>query len=120
MPWSSLNLLPKPLPVMFYPHGVMGPCGLSLTMTSAQIVPHTSKNNGGKNPDVDAFNRVPGMSQATRWVSPLDDFFFTPADPSKLYCVCPPYHRIFECVRKIRQEKLRAIVVGPKWTHREW
>ena len=39
----------------------------------------------GKNPNVDAFNTVPGMAQATRWVSPLDDFFFTPADPSTLY-----------------------------------
>ena len=72
----------------------------------------------GKNPDVDAFNRVLGM--AHRWVSPLVDFFSTPADPSKLYLMCPPYHRFSDCVRKIRQEKLRAIVVGPKWTHRDW
>ena len=78
------------------------------------------KKQFGKNPDVDAFNRVPGMAQATRWVSPLEDFFSTPADPSKLYWMCPPYHRFSDCVRKIRQEKLRAIVVGPKWTHREW
>ena len=70
------------------------------------------------NPDVDPFNRVPGMAQATRWVSLLDDFFSTPADPSKWYWMCPPYHRFSNCVRKIRQEKLRAIVVGPKWTHR--
>ena len=78
------------------------------------------KKQFGKNPDVDAFNRVPGMAQATRWVSPLEDFFSTPADPSKLYWMCPPYHRFSDCVRKIWQEKLRAIVVGPKWTHREW
>ena len=78
------------------------------------------KKQFGKNPDVDAFNRVPGMAQATRWFSPLEDFFSTPADPSKLYWMCPPYHRFSDCVRKIRQEKLRAIVVGPKWTHREW
>ena len=51
------------------------------------------KKQFGKNPDVDAFNRVPGMAQATRWVSPLEDFFSTPADPSKLYWMCPPYHR---------------------------
>ena len=43
------------------------------------------KKQFGKNPDVDAFNRVPGMAQATCWVSPLEDFFSTPADPSKLY-----------------------------------
>ena len=69
---------------------------------------------------MDAFNRVPGMAQATHWVSPSDDFFSTPADPSKLYWMCPPYHLVSDCVRKIRREKLRAIVVGPKWTHREW
>ena len=78
------------------------------------------KKQFGKNPDVDAFNRVSVMAQATRWVSPLQDFFSTPADPSKLYWMCPPYHRFSDCVRKIRQEKLRAIVVGPKGTHREW
>ena len=78
------------------------------------------KNQFGKNPDVDAFNRVPGMAQATRWVSPLEEFFSTPADPSKLYWMCPPYHRFSDCVRKIREEKLRAIIVGPKWTHRVW
>ena len=78
------------------------------------------KKQFGKNPDVDAFNRVPGMAQPTCWVSPLEDFFSTPADPSKLYWMCPPYHRFSDCVRKIRQEKLRAMVVGPKWTHREW
>ena len=42
------------------------------------------KKQFGKNPDVDAFDRVPGMTQATRWVSLLEDFFSTPADPSKL------------------------------------
>ena len=47
---SSLNLLPKPLPVMFYPHGVMGPCQLSLTMASRHIGPHVSKNNLAKTP----------------------------------------------------------------------
>ena len=59
------------------------------------------------------------MAQATRWVLPSDDYFSTPADPSKLYWICPPYHRFSDCVRKTRQEKLRAIVVGPKWTHRD-
>ena len=43
------------------------------------------KKQFGKNPDVDAFNRVSAIAQATRLVSPLDDFSFTPADPSKLY-----------------------------------
>ena len=114
MLWSSLNLLPKPLPVMFYLRGVMAPCGPSLTMASRV------KKQFGKNPDVDALNRVPGMAQTPCWVSPLEDFFSTPADPSKLYWMCPPYHRFSDCVRKIRQEKLRAIVVGPRWTHREW
>ena len=74
----------------------------------------------GKNPDVDAFTRVPGMAQATRWVSPLEDFFSTPADPSKLYWMCPPYHRFSDCLWNIWQEQLRAIVVGPKCTNREW
>ena len=60
------------------------------------------------------------MAQATRWVSSLEDFFSTPAGPSKLYWMCPPYHRFSDCVRKIRREKLRAIVVGPRWTHRDW
>ena len=87
------------------------------------LTPHWAarvKKQFGKNPDVDAFNRVLGMAQATRWVSPLDDFFSTPADPSKLYWMCPPYHQFSDCVWKIWQEKLRAIVVGPEWTHREW
>ena len=78
------------------------------------------KKQFGKKHDVDAFNGVPGMAEATRWVSLLEDFFSTPADPSKLYRMCPPYHRFSDFVRKIRQEKLRAIVVVPKWTHREW
>ena len=69
---------------------------------------------------MDASNKVLGMAQATRWVSLQDDFFSTPADPSKLYWMCPPYHRTSDCARKIRQEKLRAIVVGPEWTHRKW
>ena len=64
------------------------------------------KKQFGKNLDVDPFNRVPGMAQATRWVSPLEDFFTTPADPSKLYWMSPPYHRFSDCVRKIRQGKL--------------
>ena len=78
------------------------------------------RNQFGKSPDVDASNRVPGIPQATRWVPPIEDFFSAPADPSKLYWMCPPYHRFSNCVRKIRQEKLRAIVVRPKWTHKEW
>ena len=71
------------------------------------------KKQFGKSPDVDAFNRVPGMAQDTHWGSPLDDIFSTPADPSKLYWMCPPYHQFSDCVPNIRQEKLRAIVVGP-------
>ena len=78
------------------------------------------KKQFDKKPDVDVLNRLPGIGQATRWIAPLDDFFSTPADPSKLYWMCPPYHRFSERVQNIRQEKLRAIVVGPKWTYREW
>ena len=58
------------------------------------------KKQFSKNPDSDAFNRVPGMAKATRWVSPLEDFFSTPADPSKLYWMCPPYHPFSDCVGK--------------------
>ena len=36
------------------------------------------KKQFGKKPDVDAFNGVPGMAQATCWVSPLDDFISDP------------------------------------------
>ena len=61
------------------------------------------KKQFGKDPDVDAFNRVPGMAQATRWVWALDDFFSTPADPSKLYWMCPPYHPFSDCVWKVRK-----------------
>ena len=50
MLWSSLNLLPKPLPVMFYLRGVMGPCGPSLIMASRHIRPRVSKNNLAKTP----------------------------------------------------------------------
>ena len=78
------------------------------------------KEQFGQNPDVEAFTRVPGMAQATRWVWPLNDFSSTPVDLSKLYWMCPPYHWLSECVQKIRQETLRAIDVGPKWRHREW
>ena len=60
------------------------------------------------------------MAQAIRRVSPQDDSFSTPADPSKLYWMCPPYHWFSDCVRKIRKQKLRAMIVGLKWTHREW
>ena len=49
------------------------------------------KKHFGKNPDLDASNRVPGMVQATRRVLPLDEFISTPADPSKPYWMCPPY-----------------------------
>ena len=74
----------------------------------------------GKDPNVDAFNMVPRMAQATCWVLPLDDFSSTPTDPSKQYWMCPPCLRFSDCVRKNRQDKLRAIVLGRKWTHREW
>ena len=63
------------------------------------------KKQFGKSPDVDAFNRVPGMAQATHWVSPLDVFFSTPADSSILYWMCPPYHRFSQCVRKKNYEQ---------------
>ena len=66
MLWSSLNLLPKPLPVPFYLRGVMGPCGPSLTMGLTPYWAARVKKQSGKNPDVDAFNRVTGMAQATR------------------------------------------------------
>ena len=49
------------------------------------------KKTFGKNTDVDAFNRVPGMAQAPCWVSPLEDFFSTPAILSILYWMCPSY-----------------------------
>ena len=93
-------------------------CNGSVTKQSDySLTPHSAacvKKQFGKNPDVDAFNRVPGIAQATCWVSPYDDFFSTPADPSMLYCMCPPYHRVSECVQNIRRGKLRAIVVRPK------
>ena len=50
MCWSLLNFFPKPLPVMFYPHGVMGLCGHNLTMASRHIGPHASENNLAKTP----------------------------------------------------------------------
>ena len=58
------------------------------------------------------------MAQGTRWGLLLDDFFSTFAESSKLYWMCPPDHRLSDCVSKIWQDKLQAIVVGPKWTHR--
>ena len=73
----------------------------------------------GNNPDVDPFNRVPGMAQATRWVSSLHDFVSTFADPSNLYWMCPAYHRFSDSLWNIWPEKQRVIVVGPRWTHRE-
>ena len=78
------------------------------------------KQQFGKLPGGDACKRVPGMAQATSWVSTLDDCFSSPADRCKLYWMCPPYHRLSDRVWKIRREKIRAIVVRPKWTHREW
>ena len=42
---SSLNLLPKPLPLMFYLLGVMGPCGSSLPMASHRIRPRVLTHN---------------------------------------------------------------------------
>ena len=77
------------------------------------------KKQFGKSPDVHTSNRAPVTAQATRLVSPLEDLFSNPADPCKLYWMCPPYHRFSECVRIIRQEKLRTIVLGPKWRHGE-
>ena len=78
------------------------------------------KNQFIENPEVETFNRVPGMAQATRWVSQLDDFLSTPADACKLFWMCPPFHRLSHCVQKIRQEKLQSIVVGPSLSRREW
>ena len=68
----------------------------------------------GRNPEVDASNRIPGMAEATCWVLPHDDFLATPADASEFYWMCPPYHWFSACLRIIHQEKLGAIVVGPK------
>ena len=48
--WSSLNLVPGPLPVMFYLHGAMARCGSRLTMASRHIGPHPSKINLAKTP----------------------------------------------------------------------
>ena len=76
------------------------------------------KKQFGKDPDVDAFNRVPGMAQATCWVSLLEDFFCTPADPSKLYWMCPSYHRFSDCVRKVRQETLVGKVANSPLPYR--
>ena len=43
-----------------------------------------------KIPDVDAFNRVQGMAQATCWVWPLNDSFSTPAThPNCIGCALP-------------------------------
>ena len=70
-------------------------------MVSRRIGPSVLKRQFTKSRDVDAFNRVPGMAQATRWVLPLNDFFFTPADPAKLDWMCPPYHQSSDCVRNI-------------------
>ena len=98
----------------------MGSCRSSPTMASRRIGLSVLKWQFGKNSDVKAFNRPLGMAEATCWASPLDGFFSTPADLSKLHRMCPRYHLFSDCVRKIRQEKLRAISVGPKWAHREW
>ena len=111
---SLSNFLTNFLSVMSYLHGLMGPCGSSLTMDSCRIGPRVLKNNLAKNPNVDAFNRVPGMAQATHWVSLLDNYFATHPDPSKLYRMCAPYHGFSDFAQKNRQEKLRAIVVRPK------
>ena len=75
---------------MFYPHGVMGPCGF---MSDNGLRPYWAsrvKKQFGKNHDVDAFNRVEGMAQATRWVSPLEDFFSDPRTPPNcIGCALP-------------------------------
>ena len=69
---------------------------------------------------MDAFNRVLGMAQATRWVSPSDDLFSTPANSSELYWMCLPYHQFSSFALNIRQERLQRNVVGIEWTQREW
>ena len=123
MLWSSLNLLPKPLPVMFYLRGVMGPCEPSLTMASRHIGPHVSKNNLAKTltwtPSIGSrvWPRLPVGFRRVKISFPL------PRTHSNFIGCALPIIAIIgisDCVRKIRQEKLRAIVVGPKWTHREW
>ena len=57
------------------------------------LTPHWAarvKEQFGKNPNVDAFNRVLGMAQATCRVSPLHDFFSIPADrPDCIGCALP-------------------------------
>ena len=84
------------------------------------IGPHASKNNLAKTP-----MWTPSIGSRV-WLRLPVGFrhsmisFPPPRTHPKLYWMCPLSHRFPECVREIRQEKLRAIVVGPKWTHREW
>ena len=110
---------PKTLPVMSYLHGAMGPCRSSQTMASRRIGQSVLKIDSAR-------NRTWNPSRRSRYglgypsgLAPCDDFFSTPADPSKLCWMCPPYHRCSDCVQKIGQEKLRAIVVGPNLVTRE-
>ena len=120
MCWSWLKLPPKTLARDILPARRDGSVWKQSEYGLTPFWAARVKKQFGKSSGVDVFKRVPGMAQATRTVLPLDDFFSTPADPSKLYWMCPPYHRFPDCVRKIGHEKLRAIVVGPEWTHTEW
>ena len=120
MRWSSFNFTPETLVRDVLPARRDASVWKQSDYGLAPYWAARVKEQFGKSPNEDAFNRVSGMAQTTRWISPLDDFFSDPADPSKLHWMCPPYHQFSECVWKIWQKKLPAIVVGPKWTHREW
>ena len=114
-----VELATKPLPVMLHLHGLMGPCGSSQIMASRRIGPRVLKAN---------------LANTRMWTPSLGfwvwlrlpvgfchlmlSFLLPRTHPN---CIgCAPYHRFSDCVPKIRQEKLRAIGVVPKWTHREW
>ena len=48
---------------------MLAPCSLPARQSDYGLTPYRAprvKKQFGKNPDVDAFNRVPGMAQATR------------------------------------------------------
>ena len=67
--------------------------GSMWTQSDYGLTPHWAvrvKKQFGKNPDVDAFNRVPGMAQATRWVPAVEDFFPLPRTPPNcIGCALP-------------------------------
>ena len=114
-----LEFAPKPLPVMFYLHGVMGPrgkqCDHGLTPYWAarvkKILPKTltwAPSIGSK-----VWLRLPVGFR--HWMIS----FPPPRTPPACIGCALPIIGFSECVGKIRQEKPRAIVVGPRWTHSE-